>query len=837
MFHAFRFSSNGLACALALAAAVIVEPMYAQEKLEQAARQDQVAKPDPLVKPDFAGNLARPDGSMPLVLDWSTRHVVYTAGYSKEQAVKMAKDPRAYAAFLAHGMIRRPHEPVRPPLLDVRGTLKRDWAVSLGAGPLYPSTTSAAKYQFDVNAGPSCANDFVVFPIGDYTGYTRAYVVGTFVDDDPTPGQTTKITITPANDGPQSITLEAVAEGSATTATQFAISGSNNLTTDATNLAAAINLNIANEGDTEEMAAVPSGATVTVYSLTAGTQETLTTPATASPLNNFSWGSVTAGTNGSQANIVGLNNLYAGSSPFCTGFTDPTFIFSYAAGAGYLESSPVISLSGKKIAFIENDNSSPMPMGSILHVLTIGTDTEIGSACTSSNTGTAMATCATAPVVPGSTSGSDGADFMLPLQLAYDATLPATPEAPEIYNNYSSPFVNYSDDTLYVGDGSSYLYGVKPVFNGTPALASGFPVYLSGNPLTSPTVDAGGTGNVFVADTAGNLFNVLSTGTHGGVYGPTSIATSTAGGIADAPIVDSTAEVGYVVAGCNGTNSVLVEFDVTAGTAPGVDATANLSTDGCTGPYMMYDPAPDNNYYTKGISSGTAANNGEILVAYANATNSDLAQYQFTSAKTMSTSAEYTDTDSAGFAANMVFSPLTEFYGDDVPYGISALTQSGTTVTVTTATNKFVNNQVVVISGVASGTGCASNLVNAINGEQNISFVSATEFTFTSTVSGTITSGCGLGSADATGPTQDYLFFGDYAPEVYTFALPLTTNTQAPIATNTGDVSSYGTSAIIVDNDSSDGQASSIYYGTQNTSNLCGTTVYCGVKLTQSGLQ
>jgi hypothetical protein len=58
------------------------------------------------------------------------------------------------------------------------------------------------------------------------------------------------------------------------------------------------------------------------------------------------------------------------------------------------------------------------------------------------------------------------------------------------------------------------------------------------------------------------------------------------------------------------------------------------------------------------------------------------------------------------------------------------------------------------------------------------------------------------------------------------------------LATNTTDAVG-GTSAIIVDNDSTAGQASSIYFGTLATSTtVCGNTAaFCAVKLTQSGLQ
>jgi hypothetical protein len=78
---------------------------------------------------------------------------------------------------------------------------------------------------------------------------------------------------------------------------------------------------------------------------------------------------------------------------------------------------------------------------------------------------------------------------------------------------------------------------------------------------------------------------------------------------------------------------------------------------------------------------------------------------------------------------------------------------------------------------------------------------------------------------------------------VYTLLLPnslLVAQGDPPIitATNTTDVAG-GTSATTVDNDSTAGQASSIYFGTLATSTtICGTTAaYCAVKLTQAGLE
>ena len=80
--------------------------------------------------------------------------------------------------------------------------------------------------------------------------------------------------------------------------------------------------------------------------------------------------------------------------------------------------------------------------------------------------------------------------------------------------------------------------------------------------------------------------------------------------------------------------------------------------------------------------------------------------------------------------------------------------------------------------------------------------------------------------------------------ELYSFTLPGSVLVAGldmpptPTAMNTADIAG-GTSAIIVDNDSTGGQASSIYFGTLTTSTtICGATAaYCAVKLTQATLQ
>jgi hypothetical protein len=149
-------------------------------------------------------------GSVGFPWDWSHQHVVFTKTTDPEVLEKTTQDPRAF-----HQWLRRTRDFSLPaedgePLISLenflqsngspfglpdakpdpdpnserlrrrrRGrrehepTFKRDWGASLGATkfsnltsnnstPVYP-----AKYSFNVNAPPSCANDYVVFPTGN----------------------------------------------------------------------------------------------------------------------------------------------------------------------------------------------------------------------------------------------------------------------------------------------------------------------------------------------------------------------------------------------------------------------------------------------------------------------------------------------------------------------------------------------------------------------------------------------------------------------------------------------------------------------------------------------
>src|SRR5208282_2328932 len=92
--------------------------------------------------PAFGQSFARPDGSVPVPSDWTSKHVLFPAGFTEEQAAKMRNEPRAYAQWLRHDDERArstwrrklPKWPT-PPWRSSR-EMGRDWAVSLAPGAL-----------------------------------------------------------------------------------------------------------------------------------------------------------------------------------------------------------------------------------------------------------------------------------------------------------------------------------------------------------------------------------------------------------------------------------------------------------------------------------------------------------------------------------------------------------------------------------------------------------------------------------------------------------------------------------------------------------------------------
>jgi hypothetical protein len=119
--------------------------------------------------------------------DWSTRHAIYSRTGTSAALEAARQDPRAQIrwrdlesretsrralpelVFRFGGWPR--HVPTRHST-----PIQRDWSIYLGASGTAPSMYPA-KFSFDVTATPSCANDFVVFPINSAGSGTQPNIV------------------------------------------------------------------------------------------------------------------------------------------------------------------------------------------------------------------------------------------------------------------------------------------------------------------------------------------------------------------------------------------------------------------------------------------------------------------------------------------------------------------------------------------------------------------------------------------------------------------------------------------------------------------------------------
>jgi len=134
-----------------------------------------------LGKPTPGGGKIVTHRPVPVVHDWSTRHVLYSNWGYLADVNSASSDPRAIFSWRARpaGPYRRfpPFPPIpRPRPRPVFSTLYRDWSINLGIAGTAPNMYPA-KFTFDVTQAPSCANDYVVFPIAAKGNATQPNLV------------------------------------------------------------------------------------------------------------------------------------------------------------------------------------------------------------------------------------------------------------------------------------------------------------------------------------------------------------------------------------------------------------------------------------------------------------------------------------------------------------------------------------------------------------------------------------------------------------------------------------------------------------------------------------
>ena len=521
-----------------------------------AAAQDDVLRDHP--GPQHIGH----------VLDSSTRHLLISGGLQGTSVLAMRADPRilmrlsdaAVRAEAEAAWFRERQSAGENPLQSISGSPRRvvDWSVSLGTGNVAPNMYPA-KFTFNLNSNPSCANDYAVFA-----------------------------------------------------------------------------LNV-------------------------------------------------AGVTGGQANLVGINKLYSGTTPTGLCGTTPNVNWSYngtTVAGGTVLTSPQLSPDGRRIAYVESAAGR-----SIFHLLTWKTGE--GSS----------ATAAVAPTAQGSCTGTTSCL----ISFTYSNTSTTT---------LAVPWVDYDSDHAYVASDDGKIYRLSCAFtcgpNASPTIDWTFTLPVAGTGGASPVPNGPVfdpiTQFVIVGDQLGELWVIDDSGVSPVLHaGPVMIGgggctvtnppgrigtpapcTANGGsfGIPDTPLVDVSSQRVYAFTGNDGTagnSATIVQLteDLTSAVRVhvGFGSVGNITTN-----VDLHDGAFDDAYF------GVTPNTGHLFLCGTAANNTRPYHYWigFTNYPTM-------DNASAGNlqrrnVTGIPCTPYTEIYNPNLNLGgnpthhdllVSGLTSAG----------------------------------------------------------------------------------------------------------------------------------------------------------------
>jgi hypothetical protein len=588
-----------------------------------------------------------------LTTDWSRRHLIFTPPHTLAQQFKLSSNPRYVQQYLRRNAQknagqsdprwRRAPEPVAKPL-------HRDWSTYIGYGGdpsnIVPATTGPGNYPAKYSFDPTAANcevpappagqqpDFIVFNTGLQGSASNVpYIDAGTVVAQPNQGDTVILADFFGNG--ITLTLTASTLNSNTDPGNNGFPGhSGTGTFDATqastfilaqNIAAAIN--IPGNGSTFDgfgthLSAVAVGNTVnlafttqagfTSFANFPGFMQVTGSTTTNGPSIVWDFGKMVGGAAGIPT-IVAIDNLYEGTCSSATPHYDgstPLYYWSYNTG-GQATTSPVLSADGSQVAFIQQQGNT----GAYLVILKWRANSRDGSinpplgtvqlpvTLTSQASAAAYRSCDPLP---------DPGGCMLAIPLNGGLT-----------DTRSSPYYDYSNDVIYVGDDGGVLHKFTGVFKGTPAevvVNAGGIVWPAsvhaGNQLNSPVYNdndggiAAGTPGIFVTDVAGVLSRVDAT-VGSGTGGKISTAKLANVGFDDAPILDSTTGNVYAfargdVGGGSAQRTGVYRFTVRfAAGATGAGSEAIVSTSSATQPTAFFTGDFDNIYYSSANGTGS----------------------------------------------------------------------------------------------------------------------------------------------------------------------------------------------------------------------------------------
>ena len=340
---------------------------------------------------------------------------------------------------------------------------------------------------------------------------------------------------------------------------------------------------------------------------------------------------------GSQANIIGYNNLYTnpGGTGLCTGLDAPTVLFAYASGTGEVPGSISLSLDGTKLAYVENQFPNATNLytpTSFFHVLTW-----------------VAGEGASAPVLPDA--GND-----LTVQLT--PNLGATNQ-----NSTSSPYIDFFHDTAYVTTYSyttntGYLYKISPVFGGGGPPAIVWSQEITGAVPSSPVYDEF-SGNIYFTDSTGSIDFVTDEGSTPSAI--TSLLVSSGATSVNPVTVDSVNGMVYATFNSNGTNAILAQAPVSLASATTVPIGAAYTT--YTGPY---DVDFNNAWYSNGPATTESSTPMLFVTGQGTGTTAALYGVPFDGSGVIDASG-VTSTELSSDLADA--SPVTEFFNPNANSG------------------------------------------------------------------------------------------------------------------------------------------------------------------------
>jgi len=410
----------------------------------------------------------------------------------------------------------------------------------------------------------------------------------------------------------------------------------------------------------------------------------------------------------SQANLVGITNLYTtgDGSGFCPG-TGPAFLFSYAIGSGGSSLSPVLSLDGTKVAWIENKGSGDAFLHVTVWVANQGAD-------------------ATSPIAPNGTFlngrctvSGQSCDFSLDYT---NATYSGCAKHRGT-NGHSELYVDYASNTGYISANNGQLYHINNIFSSTASPSIDFCVQVNATFATTPSSAMSGplynelTNQIFITDSEKvYAYKVTSLPTPSFVPAATPYTYGNAASgynyqTGPGPILDVINNYLYLFStydAAGKTSVTQVPTSLTSGVA------VNLGNKSTNANQILFDGAFDNNYYVNGPMNAAST----LYTCGTDSTTTTQGLYAITfnsSTGVVNPAASMSDNKNVnpGGAANGVCSPITEFFDGSKDRIFVGMGQPGSSTGSNTVTMWDVTSR---LTNASTYTASASNYYGGSSG-------------------------------------------------------------------------------------------------------------------------